>query len=451
MSELQDGRCILVLGPEVPMITASEKHGESVVETIAGKLRRFLSEDSVNVPKATLAETSQHYADHFTEHEMRSIVASVYKNIESDQPSFIHDLVAALPFHLILTTAHDNLLSKAMRSAGKQPSNKSFRLRGISAHNDASMLPDAADTSFGCSYNPDTPNIYHLFGAADEPNEMVISEEDITDFFLALIREKGKRIPVGMASMMQQNSHRYLFLGFGIRQLHLRVLIKLFIKALVDNSKGNPYLVTESLNGLQEDEISQTLAFFKRGTKIEVENNSLVSFLEELLQRFLQAGGYKGAGQLQAAPKQGPKVNVFISYVHEDVHIVRRLFKGLQEAGLRPWMDDLLEGGRRWDPELEEQIESSDFVVVVMTPTLVRKTDSYVNKEIALAIERSKRIRGSVGSFLVPLATSDLQPDHVVPELEPFHRLQLRDDAFADDLARLVSDLKKNFQRRARG
>lgn len=452
VSELQDGRCILVLGPEVPMSTAAEEHGESVVEAIADQLRSILNEESVNIPKTTLAETSQHYADYFTEHEMRSMVASVYKSIESNDPSYIHSLIAALPFHLILTTAHDNLLSKAMLSVDKQPVNKSFRLRGIASHSSATLPPDAVDTEFGCSYNPEAPNIYHLFGAAGEPNEMVISEEDITDFFLALIREKAKRIPVGMASMMQRVSHRYLFLGFGIRQLHLRVLIKLFIKALVDNPKRNPYLVTESLKGLPDDEVAQTIGFFKRGTKIEVENDSLVSFLEELLKRFQQAGGYKGVDRLQTAPEQSYQITVFISYVHEDVHIVRRLFQGIEEAGLRPWMDEIsLEGGRRWDPELEEQIDSSDFVVVVMSPTLARKTDSYVNKEIALAIERSKRIRSSAGSFLVPLALSDLRSDHVIPELEPFHRLQLRDDNFAEDLARLVSDLKKNYQRRARG
>jgi hypothetical protein len=453
VSELQDGRCILVLGPEVPMSTAPEEHGESVVEAVADQLRSILNEESVNIPKTTLAATSQHYADYFTEHEMRSMVASMYKDIESNDPSYIHSLIAALPFHLILTTAHDNLLSKAMHSVGKQPVNKSFRLRGIASHSSAILPPDAVDTEFGCSYNPETPNIYHLFGAAGEPNEMVISEEDITDFFLALIREKAKRIPVGMASMMQRNSHRYLFLGFGIRQLHLRVLIKLFIKALVDNPMRNPYLVTESLRGLQDDEIAQTIGFFKRGTKIEVENDSLVSFLEELLKRFQQAGGYNnGAVRLQAVPEQSAQITVFISYVHEDVHIVRRLFKGIEEAGLRPWMDEVsLEGGRRWDPELKEQIDSADFVVVVMSPTLARKTDSYVNKEIDLAIERSKRIRSSSGSFLVPLALSGLRSDHVIPELEPFHRLQLRDDTFAEDLARLVSDLKKNYQRRARG
>jgi hypothetical protein len=434
------------------MSTDAEVHGESLVETVAGQLRSILNEESVNIPKTTLAATSQHYADFFTEHEMRSMVASVYKDIESIEPSYIHSLIAALPFHLILTTAHDNLLSKAMRSVGKQPVNKSFRLRGIAAHSSSTLLPDAVDTGFGCSYNPDTPNIYHLFGAAGEPNEMVISEEDITDFFLALIREKAKRIPVGMASMMQRNSHRYLFLGFGIRQLHLRILIKLFIKALVDNPKHNPYLVTESLKGLQDDEIAQTIEFFKRGIRIDVENDSIVSFLEELLKRFRQSGEFNGAARLQTTFEQVYHINVFISYVHEDVAIVRRLFKGMEEAGLRPWMDEMsLEGGRRWDPELEEQIESADFVVVVMSPTLARKTDSYVNKEIALAIERSKRIRSSSGSFLVPLAISDLGADHVVPELEPFHRLQLRDEAFEKDLARLVSDLKKNYQRRARG
>ena len=61
MSELQDGRCILVLGPEVPMSTAAEEHGESVVEAIADQLRSILNEESVNIPKTTLAETSQHY------------------------------------------------------------------------------------------------------------------------------------------------------------------------------------------------------------------------------------------------------------------------------------------------------------------------------------------------------------------------------------------------------
>lgn len=452
VSELQDGRCILVLGPEVPMSAEADAHGVSVTETVARRLRSVLQEDSVSIPNNTLAATSQHYADVFSEHEMRGMVASIYRAIELNKPSYIHRLIAALPFHLILTTAHDNLLSSAMHSAGKKPLAKYFYSRGIPAHSSSTFHPDGADTNFGCSYNPDTPNIYHLFGVAEEPSEMVISEEDVTDFFLALIRERTKRIPVGMASMMQQNSHRYLFLGFGIRQLHLRIMIKLFIKALVDNPKRNPFLVTESLHGLEVDEIDQTIQFFRRGTRIEVENDSPVSFLEELLKRFNQAGGFNGAARLQAVIENGSKISVFISYVHEDVVTVRRLFKGLEEAGLRPWMDEMsMEGGRRWDPELERQIELADFVVVVLTPSLALKTDSYVNKEIALAIERSKRIRSSSGSFLIPLVMSDNWSDCVYPELEPFHRLQLRSDTFAEDLARLVSDLKRNYQRRSRG
>jgi hypothetical protein len=380
------------------------------------------------------------------------MVASVYKEMESDHPSYIHNLIANLPFHLILTTAHDNLLSNAMRTAGKQPINKSFRFRGtggLAAESGNSYLPD---TEFGSTINPMQPNIYHLFGSAEDPNEMVVSEEDVTDFFLALIREKNKRIPPGLASTMQGKSHRYLFLGFGIRQLHLRVLIKLFIKALVDNPKGNPNLVTESLKDLEEAEVAQTVSFFRRGTKIDIENGCLVTFLEELKSRFDKEGGYKFQPEISQSAKRAPQIKVFISYVHEDAQMGLRLYKGLEGAGLNPWMDQFsLEGGRRWDPELEEQIESSDFVVVVMSTNLAQKTDSYVNKEIELAIERSRRVRSSVGAFLIPLATSDLAAGDKVPELDPFHRLPLRDDHFEEDLARLVSDLKKNQQRRARG
>ena len=42
----------------------------------------------------------------------------------------------------------------------------------------------------------------------------------------------------------------------------------------------------------------------------------------------------------------------------------------------------------------------ADFVLVIYSPALCRKTDSYVNKEIALARERKLRVRGS---FLIPL------------------------------------------------
>lgn len=448
VSDLQHAQCVLILGPEIPIIKSANERGESVVEVISDQLKGLLGEDLEPDTFASLAVASQHYADQFGEHSMRGVVASLYNSYELTHQSYIHSLIASLPFHLILTTAHDNFLWKAFCEVGKKPLSMSFRYRGTVGGGGKSM----PDTEFGSNMDPQSPYIYHLFGSSSEPNEMVISEEDVTDFFLSLIREKGKRVPPGLVSSMHSKTHRYLFLGFGIRQLHLRVLIKLFIKALLDNPRGNHHVVTESLKELHEKEVKQTVRFFQRGTKIDIENSSLVSFLEELTLRFQQAGGYRYTPEKTLESSRLGVIKAFISYAREDSYVARRLYSGLEKAGVNAWIDQFcLIGGQRWDPELREQIESADFVLVILSSNLVEKTDSYVNKEIEWAIERSKRVRPSAGAFLIPLVTSNFSPGDSIPELDDFHRLPLTDDNFEEDLIRLVSDLRKNIQRRKRG
>ena len=41
-----------------------------------------------------------------------------------------------------------------------------------------------------------------------------------------------------------------------------------------------------------------------------------------------------------------------------------------------------------WDERIRDEIEGADFTLVIYSPALCRKTDGYVNKEIALARER---------------------------------------------------------------
>ena len=56
----------------------------------------------------------------------------------------------------------------------------------------------------------------------------------------------------------------------------------------------------------------------------------------------------------------------------------------MQKANFEPWLDtDALTGGERWDERIREELETTDFTLVLYSPALSRKTDSYVNKEIA--------------------------------------------------------------------
>ena len=64
-------------------------------------------------------------------------------------------------------------------------------------------------------------------------------------------------------------------------------------------------------------------------------------------------------------------------------------FDALRKADFDPWLDTAeLRGGDLWDERVADEINAADFTLVLYSPALCRKTDSYVNKEIHLARER---------------------------------------------------------------
>ncbi len=85
----------------------------------------------------------------------------------------------------------------------------------------------------------------------------------------------------------------------------------------------------------------------------------------------------------QSAPT-GPRPRVFISYAREDRDLANMTFDALQKANFDPWLDTAeLRGGELWDERVHDEIDAADFTLVLYSPALCRKTDSYVNKEIA--------------------------------------------------------------------
>jgi hypothetical protein len=97
---------------------------------------------------------------------------------------------------------------------------------------------------------------------------------------------------------------------------------------------------------------------------------------------------------------------------------------------------------------IEAQLRDVDFVLVLQTQALAQKRVGYVNKEIALARERAQHYRGS---FLVPLMVEGLLPEERIEELSTYQGMFLRDQFFGDDLAAVISTLRRDYQRRQKG
>jgi hypothetical protein len=144
----------------------------------------------------------------------------------------------------------------------------------------------------------------------------------------------------------------------------------------------------------------------------------------------------------------GPRPRIFVSYASEDQALASRLYSALQRSQFDPWLDrDGLQPGEDWNDSIEEHLRESHYVVVLETPALAAKYDSYVNKEISLARDRALQVRGS---FLIPLRGDGMDGRERVPSLTQYQDLPLRNTCFDDDFNALSSHLRRDFQRRLR-
>jgi hypothetical protein len=436
-TSLRHGRCVLVLGPELAIETPGAADGSVPTGTdtrgmLSRHLASHLEQAGHQVPTTNLAAVAQIYEDanEFGNAALHSEAASFYSSLTL-RPSPLHSALAALPFQLVVTTCHDQLFTEALRQLpkpGKQPMIYRYHFRGDTREN-----PELAPT-----ISVDTPAVFHLFGDPEEPNSLVLSENDLLDFLISVASGRPP-LPDSLRRVMARQGQSLLFLGFGIRHWYLRVLLKVLVRAL-----GLPQPFTlEPWSSLAEPERKQTVLFYQRGTRVEVLDATADIFVHELTSRLAARGGLTSAADL---PLHG--IRIFISYASEDQPVAARVFASLKDAGGEPWFDkDALQAGDRWEEIIKDQLRDTHFVLVVHSRALVDKVDSYVNKEIWHARERAKEVRGR---FLIVLLADDGALEDGVEELREYQQLRLSASNYDTTLAQLTSLIGRAYQLRRR-
>lgn len=94
-------------------------------------------------------------------------------------------------------------------------------------------------------------------------------------------------------------------------------------------------------------------------------------------------------------------LRIFLCHASEDKQSVRLLYKHLQAAGFKPWLDeeDLLPG-QVWQHEIPKAIQSSAAVLVCLSQNSIKK-DGYVRDEITYALDiADQQPRGTI--FFIP-------------------------------------------------
>lgn len=211
-------------------------------------------------------------------------------------------------------------MARALQAAGKAPIVQRYHLRGNKRDN----------PGFPLQNSPQAPLVYRLFGDAREPNSLVLSENDLLDFLIAIVSDRPP-LPNSLGGALKRANQSFLFVGFGITQWYLRVLLKVLVRSLEFHRTGSDTFATELLLGLSEDVREQTILFYQRGTPIELEDAEIGAFLTKLNERLDAEGGV-----IEQSRLIGPRPHVFISYAREDGDLARRTLDALEEATSNP-------------------------------------------------------------------------------------------------------------------
>jgi TIR domain len=105
--------------------------------------------------------------------------------------------------------------------------------------------------------------------------------------------------------------------------------------------------------------------------------------------------------------------HVFISYVHEDSADVERIVFHLRSAGVAVWIDrENIPPGARWKDTIRDGIRKGTFFVPCFSKAYLDRARTYMNEELAIAVEEL-RLRPRSRTWFLPVSLDGSD----VPEL----------------------------------
>lgn len=170
-------------------------------------------------------------------------------------------------------------------------------------------------------------------------------------------------------------------------------------------------------------------------TRIDHGGRVPVGFTDAELERLVSRSTDSREGPSTTRPAR-----VFVSYVREDGAAVHPLAAQLRAAGIEVWLDrDNLEVGLRWKDAIREAIRGGDYFLAFFSPAYADRRRTYMNEELAVAIEEL-RLRPRHRRWFLPVTSGpDLVPDIPIGPGETLRDIQAV--SLADDRDRTIARL----------
>lgn len=136
-------------------------------------------------------------------------------------------VLAQLPAPVYITTQPSRLLARALTDAGRTPEVEVCRWNGDDEWTESVLDRDP-------DYRPtlERPLIYHLLGTLDQPDSLVLTEDDYFDFLIGVTRNQDL-VPAMVRRRLSDSA--LMFVGFRLDEWDFRVLYR----SLMSSEGGN--------------------------------------------------------------------------------------------------------------------------------------------------------------------------------------------------------------------
>lgn len=457
---IHNGRTILVLGPAA--ITMM-RNGQRI--SLQNLLRDHLAEELHRrdpqltlLPDPSLAYIAEKledtifvqerqkrasFSDENARTELYNLIAGFY-----DQYAFtdfpVYRQLAKMPFHFIIETDHAPYLEYAFNDENKLDTKRFYYHYANPTHNNSIQFKDE-------EIRADAPLIYQLFGSAEQPDSMIVTERDQLAFLDAILQQENtagipNKVAIHFTSVKGKNTAQqfdktFIFLGFDFNEWHLRLIMHLI---------GRYQRQKETYALQNPGDIGALTRFF-------YSNNFDVRFVDTPAEQFLsEIQAALAQPETVTAPTSG-KLKVFLMYAPEDEAVKTALDVQLNPIRrtefIETWDESQLLPGTDTEQEIAQRIEAADIILPLITDSFFG-SDRIYECQLQLALRRHEAKEATV----IPLLMRSCPWEGTLPDelkattlprnLTAMDKQDNPDTALADTVKQLSGWCKKIYNRK---
>lgn len=286
VKDLQQHRCILLLGSRMATATHPQGQQERLSALFAEHLVAQLAAEGIAydpTQSANLAYMAQRFLamPKARRVDLEDEVLDFYRNHTRNVPA-LYARLARLPFFMAVNLSPDDYLLRAMRAAGKsgaQSAHYNFRKERNQP------IEPPTETK---------PLVYNLLGALDDPESLVLTQEDRVEFVKSVVKGNPD-IPNAVMSHFDERK-TYICLGFNLENWDYRLLFD-SLKVSKENLSFLPQPASQPLS-------PEAQSFYEDRYRFMFVETEIQGFMERLEQHFTESEQGKGPNTELTSPKK---------------------------------------------------------------------------------------------------------------------------------------------------